>query len=65
MASAKCPSCPSQSFDSQVTEVGGMKYKVILIKCAWCGVVVGNEPYYNTAKLLEKIGKALHINVYD
>lgn len=65
MALAKCPSCPSTSFSGGVQSVSGLNFKVIFIKCSKCGVVVGTEPFYHTSSLLEKIGKALNINIYN
>jgi len=64
MATPKCPKCDWTRFQMTQSEPTDSKYKVMLIHCAKCGCVVGTEPYFNTAVLLEKLGKKLGVDIY-
>jgi hydrogenase maturation factor HypF (carbamoyltransferase family) len=65
MATSTCPKCTSTSFEIKTNEPKGSRYKIHFIQCSSCGAVVGTMEYYDTANLLDKIGKKLGIDIYQ
>ena len=64
MATPKCPKCEWTKFQMSESSPVGSKFKVLLIHCASCGTVVGTEPYYNTAALLEKLANKIGVDIF-
>lgn len=64
MATSTCPKCTSTTFEIKMNEPRGSRFKVFFIQCTSCGAVVGTMEYYNTAVMLEKIGKKLGIDIH-
>ena len=59
MAASKCPQCEADEFELKAVIPKGSRFKISLVQCASCGVVIGVTDYYNTASLLEKIAERL------
>jgi uncharacterized Zn finger protein len=59
MAQAKCPECKSHTFANELVSVTGYNYQLNLIKCAYCGYVVGVMPFYDPGILAHKNQQAI------
>lgn len=53
MSWPKCPHCESTSFQSELREVSGYRYKVNVFHCWKCGNVVGILPFYDPGVLAQ------------
>lgn len=63
MAVSRCPNCDKDTFELKAVVPKGSRFKISLVQCASCGVVVGVTDYYNTASLLEKIAERMGFNL--
>ena len=61
--SSKCPKCESTSFETAVESPKKSNFKLIFIRCASCGTVVGVTDYYNIGVLIHSFAKKLNIDL--
>ena len=59
MATSKCPSCGSTSFEVVEKDLPNFKYKMLFIQCAPCGSVVGTTTYFDAGMLAKQNQKAM------
>lgn len=59
MASSKCPSCGSHSFEMVEKEPHHSNYKYMFIQCSSCGSVLGTTEFFNLGKLLKDQDKEI------
>lgn len=64
MATSTCMKCGGTRFELKLAEPSGARFKIYSVQCAKCGGVVGVEPYYHTASLLEKIAAHMGIDLH-
>jgi uncharacterized Zn finger protein len=64
MATSKCPSCSSTSFELKEANIRYCNYVHYFIQCSSCGAVVGSIPFMNTQDLIERLAKKLNVNLY-
>lgn len=57
--SSKCPSCSSTSFETAIETPKESRFKLLFIRCASCGAVVGVLDYYNIGSMLQQLAKKL------
>lgn len=64
MAQSKCISCNNTTFETKEAKISGSNFRKYFIQCSKCGGVVGVTSFYNTNTLIEKLAKALNINLH-
>lgn len=59
MAVPTCPKCDSRTFETQVFEPRGSRFKLMSVNCTSCGAVVGVTDFWNIGQTLMDLGKRL------
>ena len=63
MALSTCIKCESKRFELKELEAQDSAYRIYAVQCAKCGGVVGIRDYHNVPVMIQKLAKALNLNM--
>lgn len=65
MAVSQCPHCNNRTFELQLVEAAGAKFKHYFIQCSACGAPAGLVEYENIGGQLTTMGQFLNLLASD